>query len=69
MLVSAISKKEIFQISLPEKVKGQYWLYTGSDKQEKLVSIEGIDNSWNLKSNSKYKIYSSKEKRLFKWNY
>lgn len=41
MLVSAISKNEITQISLPEKVKGQYWLYTSSEKGEKLVSIEG----------------------------
>ena len=43
MLVSAISKSEVYQISLPEKVKGQYWLYADSDKKEKLASIEGID--------------------------
>lgn len=62
MLVSAISKEEIYQISLPEKVKGQYWLYTGSVSKEKLVSIEGINDEWTLKSNSKYKILDGKNK-------
>lgn len=62
MLVSAISKEEIYQISLPEKVKGQYWLYTGSNKKEKLASIEGVDGEWILKPYRKYKISDSKNK-------
>ena len=62
MIVSAISKEEIYQISLPEKVKGQYWLYTGSSSNEKLVSVEGINDEWILKSNNKYKIVDSKNK-------
>lgn len=64
MLVSAISKNEIFQISLPEKVKGQYWLYTSSEKVEKLVSIEGQNDKWILKANNKNKIYDTKNKEI-----
>lgn len=64
MLVSAISKEEIYQISLPEKVKGQYWLYSGSNKKEKLASIEGIDGEWILKPYRKYKISDSKKKTV-----
>lgn len=49
MLVTLISKKEIYSITLPIKKEGQYWI-------KNLISIEGIANQWVLKSNRKVSI-------------
>ena len=62
MYVTAISKDSLYQITLPEKVKGQYWLYSSSDKKNKIVSIEGVNNSWIIKSNSNYRVVDSQNK-------
>lgn len=56
MVVTTISKSGITSVSLPEKIKGQYWLH---ENNERLVSIEGINNEWILKSNRKVKIVDS----------
>lgn len=49
MIVTLISRKRIHSITLPPKKEGQYWL-------KKLISIEGIDGEWILKSNKKARI-------------
>lgn len=60
MIVTTISKGHINSISLPEKIKGQFWLYEESDATEKpLVNIEGINNEWVMKSTRKVKILDS----------
>ena len=57
MIVTTISKGYINSISLPEKIKGQYWLYETTDGgEEKLVSIEGINEKWIMKSTRMVKI-------------
>ncbi len=57
MIVTTISKDCINTISLPKKVKGQYWLYEKpNDVENHLVSIEGINNEWVLKSNRSVKV-------------
>lgn len=44
-------------ISLPEKVKGQFWLYESSNSgEERLVNIEGVNNEWIMKSTRSVKI-------------
>lgn len=61
MVVTTISKKRIDTVSLPEKVKGQYWLY---ENNERLISVEGVNNEWILKSNRQVKIVDSHNQTL-----
>ena len=49
MLVTLISEEKLISITLPSKKDGQYWL-------KDLISIEGIDGNWVLKSNKKVTI-------------
>lgn len=57
VIVTTISKSQIKSISLPQKVKGQYWLYeTINNNDERLVSIEGISDEWVLKSTRQVKL-------------
>ena len=57
MIVTTISKSHINSISLPEKVKGQFWLYETYDAgSERLVNIEGVNDEWIMKSTRQVKI-------------
>ena len=57
MIVTIISKKHINTISLPEKIKGQFWLYETTDLvEERLINIEGINDEWIMKSTRQVKI-------------
>ncbi|MBP3441244.1 MAG: type VII secretion protein EssC [Clostridia bacterium] len=57
MIVTTISRGHINTISLPEKVKGQFWLHENSNgKQERLVSIEAINEEWVIKSTRYVKL-------------
>ncbi len=61
MIVTVISKTHINSISLPEKVKGQFWLYETSDSgDERLVNIEGVNNEWIMKSTRQIKILDNR---------
>lgn len=65
MIVTTISKGYINSISLPEKIKGQFWLYEKTDNaEEPLVNIEGINNEWIMKSTRKAKILDGANKAL-----
>ncbi len=60
MILTVIGKKQIKSFSLPQKVKGQYWLYEELDgKTERLVSVEGVDGEWVIKSNHGVKLLDS----------
>lgn len=57
MIITTISKNHITSIALPEKAKGQFWLYETSDFcDERLVNIEGINDEWIMKSTRNVKI-------------
>ncbi len=57
MIVTTISKSQINSVSLPQKIKGQYWLHETADHADtRLVSIEGINDQWIMKSNRQVKI-------------
>ena len=61
MVVNLIKHDKMFSLTLPEKVKGQYWL---SDVDEKgkprdLISIEAINDVWTLKSNKNVSVLNS----------
>ncbi len=53
MIVNLIKAKQMFSLTLPEKIKGQYWLSDFDDegKHRDLISIEAVDGVWTVKSN------------------
>ena len=56
----------MFSLTLPEKIKGQYWL---SDTDEAgnhrdLISIEAIDGVWMVKSNKTVTVLNSQNKAV-----
>lgn len=60
MIVTTISKSHINSISLPEKIKGQFWLNETLDTgDERLVNIEGVSDEWIMKSTRQVKILDS----------
>lgn len=60
MIVTTIGENSINTLTLPQKIKGQYWLYEFDGKTEsRLVSIEGINNEWIIKSNRYVKLVDS----------
>ncbi len=57
MIVTLIAKNKIDSLTLPEKVRGQFWLQWDRDGHfEKLISIEALDGGWVLKSNRKVRV-------------
>lgn len=65
MIVTTISKSRINSISLPKKVKGQFWLYETLDTgDERLVNIEGVNDEWVMKSTRQVKILDSHNNAL-----
>lgn len=62
MIVTTISKSHINSISLPSKVKGQFWLYETLDTgDERLVSIEGVNDEWIMKSTRQVKLLDGQD--------
>lgn len=58
MIVNLIKSKQIFSLTLPQKIKGQYWV-TDVDcdgKPRQLISVEAVDGEWVLKSNKKVSV-------------
>lgn len=53
MIVNLIKSEQIFNLILPTKVKGQYWLtdIDSFEKPRKLISIEANKGEWVVKSN------------------
>ena len=52
-----MNKEQLFSLSLPEKVAGQYWLqFDGTGDYKHSISVEGINGEWVLKSNRWVKI-------------
>jgi S-DNA-T family DNA segregation ATPase FtsK/SpoIIIE len=58
MIVTLLKNEGMNSISLPEKIKGQYWIrdYSTSREQTPIISIEGVQNQWVLKSNKRIQI-------------
>lgn len=52
MQITNISKEGISSFVLPKKVNGRYWVKNKDN--EKIVSIESIDQKWVLRANKKY---------------
>lgn len=56
MLVALIGKNRIYKIVLPQIAIGNYWLTDGSEKERKLINIEGIHGRWYVTSNRGVRI-------------
>ncbi len=65
MLVTLIKKEKVYSVTLPEKIKGRYWISDDDNGEYRsLVSIEGISNKWYIKSNKKNYIVDGNNARL-----
>ncbi|TDL71159.1 type VII secretion protein EssC [Rhodococcus qingshengii] len=64
MIVTLINKASINSITLPEKIRGQYWIYDSNDRSKKLIGIEGINGEWILKSNKYVKVMNHSGKPI-----
>jgi DNA segregation ATPase FtsK/SpoIIIE, S-DNA-T family len=65
MIVTLINKESIHTITLPEKIRGQYWIYDPNSKlSKKLIGIEGINGEWILKSNKYVKVIDHSNKPI-----
>jgi len=58
MIVNLIKTERMFSLTLPEKVKGQFWLNDFDERGSlrQLVSIEADNGKWCIKSNKKVTI-------------
>ena len=58
MIVSLIKRERMFSLTLPQKVKGQFWLNDLDEKGvlRRLIGIEGLDGKWWIKSNKMVSI-------------
>ena len=61
-----MKKRKINTITLPEKVGGQYWLQDDNElgKSFDLISIEGVNGQWILKSNKNARVINSNQESL-----
>ncbi|WP_068673722.1 type VII secretion protein EssC [Oceanobacillus sp. Castelsardo] len=63
MIVTLLNRENIHSITLPEKVRGQYWIDEFFDnKKKKVMGIEGINGEWILKSNKEVKLIGGNDK-------
>lgn len=68
MIVNLIKTDRMFSLTLPEKVKGQFWLndFDENGMLRQLISIEAIDGEWYAKSNKKVVILGEGNSRIDK---
>lgn len=66
MIVNLIKSKQLFSLTLPKKVQGQYWLtdIDRSGKARNLVRVEAINGRWFAKSNSFVSILDANNRVL-----
>ena len=66
MIVNLIKSKQMFSLTLPEKIKGQYWLSDFDDNgvHRDLLSIEAIDGVWTVKSNKLVSVLNAQNQRV-----
>lgn len=58
MIVNLIKDKQMFSMTLPSKIKGQYWIsdFDENGRTRNLVSVEGTKGEWVVKSNKKVSV-------------
>lgn len=64
MIINLIKFKQMFSLTLPNKVKGQYWV-TDIDENgspRNLISVEAVRGEWVVKSNKFVSILDAENK-------
>ncbi len=57
MIVTTINKYCVNSISLPERIKGQFWIYESLQTgDERLLNVEGVNGKWIMKSTRRIRI-------------
>ena len=66
MIVNLIKAKQMFSLTLPNKVKGQYWMSDIDDNgnYRELISIEAINGVWTVKSNKNVTLLDAQGKAI-----
>ena len=66
MIVNLIKPQKMFSLTLPHKVKGQYWLtdMDADGEPQKLISIEAVNGEWVAKSNKNVFILDAENKTI-----
>lgn len=66
MIVNLIKDKQIFSVTLPQKIKGKFWLcdFDSTGKKRELIGIEAIKDSWFVKSNSEAAVVDADNKLI-----
>lgn len=56
----------MFSLTLPEKIKGQYWLsdFDNEGKHRDLISIEAINGAWTVKSNKLITVVDAQNQKV-----
>lgn len=64
--LTLFKKEAIFSLVLPEKYNGQYWVTQINEKneEEKVISVEGIEGKWILKSNKNAIILNKNNEKI-----
>ena len=64
MIVNLIKSQQMFSLTLPSKVKGQYWIsdIALNGKRRELISVEARNGEWVLKSNRTVSVLNSENK-------
>lgn len=66
MVINLIKSKQMFSLTLPHRVKGQYWVTDIDDKGEprELISVEAVKGEWVLKSNKSVSILNAENQAV-----
>lgn len=66
LIVNLIKAKQIFSLTLPDKIKGQYWLsdFDDTGAYRNLISIEAVDGKWIVKSNKQVAVLDAQNKAV-----
>lgn len=66
MIINLIKSKQMFSLTLPNKIKGQYWMTDIDENGEirELISIEAVKGEWVLKSNKIVSILNSENQAV-----
>lgn len=61
MTITLIEKEHLYNLTLPEKIKGRFWVTDIDDNLEerKLLSVEAVNGNWVIKSNSYAKLFTA----------
>lgn len=64
MIINLIKSRQMFSLTLPHKVKGQYWVTDIDDNglSRELISVEAVKGEWIVKSNKFVSILDAENK-------